>query len=215
MALTVDERLAKLEQTLGLPSGPVDIEPVDARVEKLVESFDKVLSNHKDPSQQSSLSEDLSECQRLGRILEPTGGILASAASSNSTLHEVPYIYRRQEILAQYDQLRNALEQLATMKQWLSASNPQLAKEIQACSAKEGEQISMKHVNNSPIFNNAGFQFAADASNQLRVEEASKKIVSLNEKAMELMNRCDLLIEHYYTIIKAVNEKLLLLQESI
>lgn len=224
MTLSIDERLNKLEMTLGLSvtitDSSVSTTPIHSRVQSLVESADKLLPQgfpHQTQTQQqqSNLSTNLSEIQRLGRMLEPTGGILASAVSSTNSVQDYPYIYRRQEILAQHDQLRHALEQLSSIRQWISVSNPHLTKEIQQCSSMEGKQISMAHIVNSPIFNNAGFQFASNSNNQVRLETASKRITSLNEKALELMDHCDLLIEGYYTIIKAVNEKLLLLQDSV
>jgi len=228
MTLSIDERLNKLELTLGLSSSvtrtdsSVSTTPIHSRVQSLVESADKLLpqgfphkSQTQQQQQQSNLSNNLSEIERLGRMLEPTGGILASAVSSSNSIQDYPYIYRRQEILAQHDQLRHTLEQLSSIRQWISVSNPHLTKEIQRWSSMEGKQISMAHIVNSPIFNNAGFQFASNSNNQVRLETASKRIISLNEKALELMDHCDLLIEGYYTIIKAVNEKLLLLQDSV
>ena len=148
-------------------------------------------------------------------MLEPTAGILASALNSANSIQDSPYIYRRQEILAQHDELRRALGQLSTIREWIAVSNPQFTKEIQQCYPIEGKQISMTRIVNSPIFNNDGFQFASNSSNEVRLEHASNRLISLNEKVLELMDHCDLLVEGYFTIIKAVNEKLLMLQDSV
>jgi hypothetical protein len=68
------------------------------------------------------------------------------------------------------------------------------------------------HVVSAPIL--SGSSFAADALNVKRLNALSVDVLDAKERSMHLANKIDSMMDRYYDVITAVNEKMVLVQEE-
>lgn len=234
---TIDDRLKKLELELGLCSNNVDKNGVDEqamdvslRVNHLLESTNLLLQQHSKPLPSSSgnfhtknnnssapsksLEDALLHCENLARSMDAScnGLLLAVTSSSNDSYTTAPLIYRKQEVLARCEELEVALDQLASIRDLVSISNPNLIQNLQQCG--KNSDVSLDHVDNAPILVSPSFTFAVEDVNKERLKDITTRVTNISDRMDELTKKCDDLISLYYRLISAVNEKLSLFQES-
>ncbi len=220
-----------------------NVDDVHGRVENLCKSIDSQITL-------STIASNIQRCNTLANQLSPSGLLLtscgrdgsSSSSSGNGNVNASVYVYRRQEILARYDDLRYALEQLASIRDLLLISNPSLAKELQSkkgvveggdggedviisnSDKKNGMNsnmnmsssdttISMDHVASAPILASPSFTFASDPKNIQKLESLATDAVDINDRSTALAQRVDDMVDRYYSILSAVNERLILMQE--
>jgi len=230
MTSSIDERLTSIELCLGITSSTSDsaaAEQISDRVQSLYEStnslFQSQQSNSNNGKSSSTLEKKLSECQRIASKLDIHGLIFTSSLSSNEKYTAAPLIYRKQELLARSQDLEYALEQLAKIRDLLSISNPNLTRELpkkiesnnNTNSSNGGQEIPLDHVADAPIISSPSFTFASDEMNQNKLNNLSTRILDVNDRATILVQKYDHLINTYYTLMTAVNEKLVLYQEAL
>jgi hypothetical protein len=227
MAASIEERLTILESELGLTSSlssgfdeeqQTSLE-ISSRVQSLLKTTSTLLQNHTTQQHNSkhstptiSLERSLSECKSLAQSLDSAGLILASTSSSNDLYTAAPLIYRKQEVLARSQELQNALEQLANIRDLLSFSNQDLMRDLQT--RKSGEDVSLDHVANAPILASPSFTFASEDVNRNRLDDITTRVLSIHDKTNILAHKCDDLISVYYRLMSAVNEKMVLFRDS-
>jgi len=149
---------------------------------------------------------------------------MMSTPSSNDVYTTAPLIYRRQEVLARSAELERALEQLGSMRDLLCLSNPSLMKEIQKTNANlqsnsnssssSSSSSLLDHVSNAPIISSPSFTFATEEENKKRLEDVTAKVIGIHDKAEKLSRKCDDIINVYYKLMTAVNEKLVLYHDE-
>lgn len=155
---------------------------------------------------------EVQTCSKLSQELAPSGLILNYPTT---VLDPTPLIFRKQEVLARYDQLKSALEQLAQIRDSLLISNPKLAKDLQRTSEGGTKvQISLDHIASAPILSTEEFSFASDEQNVQRLDDCIQKAITVNQKVISLVERVDVLVERYSNAIQTMNEKMLLLQDD-
>ena len=224
MSASIDRRLSKIEAALGihdavdhikthdsnsedanaLTSGDSPTVNLQSRIQKLQESTDFM-------HQESSLTSSLNECDRLARDLSPSGLLLTTDAANPSSSES---IHRKQEILARYEELQNAFEALEKMRDLLIISNPSLAKKEAGKGNTGDSSISVDHIVSAPILSSSSFTFAADPVNENRLESLSRDVLDVRERSYQLSRRVDAMVDRYYSIMDAVNEKMVSLQEE-
>ncbi len=210
---------------------------VHGRVDNLCKSIDAHVTL-------STVASNVQRSNELANQLSPSGLLLTSTLTSSNNINRdgtgssnnvnvnvnaSVYVYRRQEILARYDDLRYALEQLANIRDLLLISNPLLAKELQSKkgSVSGGDvdgngnkndmnidtTISMDHVAAAPILASPSYTFASDPNNIQKLESLAHDVVEINDKSTALAQRVDAMVDRYYSMVSAVNERLILMQE--
>lgn len=174
-------------------------ESIQSRVDKLKESTQFFF-------QESSLASKLRECDKIAQELSPSGLLLTvDTATSSASVH------RKQEILARYEELQNAFESLEKIRDMLLISNPSLAKQ----SDSGGEnQLSADYIMSAPILSSSSFAFASDPKNEERLKMLTHDVWDARERSYNLSKRVDALVDRYYSVMDAVNEKMVLLQEE-
>ena len=144
---------------------------------------------------------------------------MSSTPSSKEIYTTAPLIYRKQEVLARSTDIERALEQLADVRDLLCLSNQNLARELQSQkSSTAGTNINtalassslLDHVNNAPILSSPSFTFATEDVNLTRLGGVTSKVVDINDRTDRISRKCDDLVNVYYKLISAVNEKLVL-----
>ncbi len=195
----------------------------------------KTSTNSSTTSNIIPLEQTISECEKLFRSLDSStpfssnvtdnassplssGLILMSTPSSNDVYTSAPLIYRKQEILARSEELERALEQLANMRDLLCLSNQNLTRELQRQKSTAGANVNtasassslLDHVSNAPILSSPSFTFATEDVNIKRLKDVTTKVVNLSDRTDKISRKCDDLVNVYYKLISAVNEKLVL-----
>jgi len=215
---TVEQRLNQIEATLGFEnlarngserssSNSSYNQDVQTRLQSLLDSTSSLLKE----SPNSALDITLKECDELARDLSPSGLLLKSDAATSSSVG----VYRKQEILARFEELESTFELLAKIRDLLMTSNPTFAKDLQARTSKGGsDPISVDHIVSAPILTDSSFTFAADAVNVKRLNTLAADLLDAQERSMSLANRVDAMLDRYYAAMTAVNEKMVLVQEE-
>ena len=231
-------RLYNLEQMLGFDSPLAvessgsaaqnnDLTQISSRVQTLLDKTKLRLQSNNNAAQPSSsniLEEDLDGLINLNNLEQSI--FLASAVSNDiNSNNSKPLVYRKHELLARSEELQNALEEIATIRDLLCVSNPKLTKELQhsntAIFPKQKQQqlsrsqkrISIESVTNAPIIISPPYMFAEQRDNQDKLKELSERIERINDRVVNVTAKCDAVIGTYYNLISAVNEKLILRQE--
>lgn len=224
-----EERLSMLEMLIGLDKPFEELNSADGeetkkladialRVQNLCDGSKTRLKNHSNSS--ASQENDLDEfnLNSIEQNLDIPPLLLASASSTATSSGEVndskPLVYRKQEVLARSEELGNALEQMATIRDLMCVSNPKLLRELQILRQSKGNELSMEHVGNAPILISSPLMIAGAAQNQEKLMELSEKVVNIHKRAAKVTSKCDAIIGTYYKLIFAVNEKLILNQEE-
>ena len=181
------------------------VENLEGRLEHLIDKINSQVP-------QSHVVQ-VQSCSKLSHELAPSGLILNYPTT---VLDPTPLIFRKQEVLARYDQFKFALEQLARIRDYLLISNPKLSKDLQNTS--EGgtkTQISLDHIVSAPIMFTEGYAFASDEKNVQRLDDCIQKALIINQKVQSLVERVDVLVERYSNAIQSINEKMVLLQDDL
>lgn len=213
---SIENRLNRLEAAISVSQShrtdpPHEIShessetPLEQRLQKLCQTIPtKIPPNH---------CSDVQKNMNLLQSLAPSDMILNQPASTVAQ-DPAPVIYRKQEILARYEQFENALEQLARIRDLLAIMNPRFSKDIQKSESGEaGVQILMDHILSSPIISGPEFAFASDEANLQRLNTCIEETLEIHQRSLVLANRVDVIVERYSHAINVVNQKLLLLQE--
>jgi len=216
---TVEQRLNQIEATLGFEnltqngserstSDSSYHQDVQTRLQSLLDSTNSLLKE----SPNSALDITLKECDELARDLSPSGLLLKSDAATSSSVG----VYRKEEILARFEELESTFELLANIRDLLMTSNPTLGKDLQARTSKGGKSdpISVDHIVSAPILTDSSFTFAADAVNVKRLNTLAADVLDAQERSLNLTKRVDAMLDRYYAAMTAVNEKMVLVQEE-
>jgi len=217
---TVEQRLNQIEATLGFENltqngserstsdSSYHQDDVQTRLQSLLDSTNSLLKE----SPNSALDITLKECDELARDLSPSGLLLKSDAATSSSVG----VYRKEEILARFEELESTFELLANIRDLLMTSNPTLAKDLQARTSKGGKSypISVDHIVSAPILTDSSFTFAADAVNVKRLNTLAADVLDAQERSLNLTKRVDVMLDRYYAAMTAVNEKMVLVQEE-
>lgn len=208
--MNIEERLNLIESKIGLSArvDRDDNEPetsVESRLDTLLDSIQTKLDESSNPD----ISKTIQNCNNLAKELSPSGLLLQSEANSYSS------IYRKQEILARYEELVKALDLLAKIRDVLIISNPNLSREIQA-NAAEGasKQVSSDNIISAPIISDSSFTFAVDPKNEERMKGLIADVMLLKQKSIELSNKVDYMLDRYYDAMTAINEKVVLISQK-
>lgn len=208
--MNIEERLNLIESKIGLSArvDRDDNEPetsVESRLDTLLDSIQTKLDESSNPD----ISKTIQNCNNLAKELSPSGLLLKSEANSYSS------IYRKQEILARYEEVVKALDLLAKIRDVLIISNPNLSREIQA-NAAEGasKQVSTDNIISAPIISDSSFTFAVDPKNEDRMKGLIADVMLLKQKSIELSNKVDYMMDRYYDAMTAINEKVVLISQK-
>jgi len=204
MSTSIEQRLNCLEAALGI-KGSDDAPDIQSRVQTLLESTNSQTS-------QAYLDSNLKECDKLARELCPSGLLLTSATTD--PINASAGLARHEELLARYEELQNAFEKLAKIRDTLMISNPALAKELQAKAGSGGKNESVDHIVSAPILASSSFTFAADPVNEERLNTLTDNILDVRDRSSSLARKVDGMVDRYYSVMNAVNEKMVLLQEE-
>ena len=225
----ISRRITALELCLGL-NGEYDTSstservhvPADfsSRIDRLHSDLDILFSSN--DTLHFSLQSELDSCENLAKTLCPSGLLLAS--SNNPTdVSEGPLFYRRQEILARWEDLQYALHTLAEIRDLMLRSYPQLTKALQenqqrqqsAAAANAYPSNIQQLILSAPIISSATFDFASESKNIDRLFMVTQRFSELDERVNNLTQRADDLIERYYSIMSIVNDKFTLAIEDL
>jgi len=204
--MSIEDRILSLEVSFGVSASNASVKKdvVETRVQSLLDST-RALS-----SKDHNLNMD--KCNALARELDPSGLLLATNVASGSHSNTVPYIFRRQEILARSQELKRCLEQLGEIRNLLLISNPSLAKQL---NDNNNNKLSIEHVVSAPIVSSPSFSFASDSVIKQRLDCVTSTMLAMNERVEILTQKSESFIEQYYKIMAAVSEKMVLLEESL
>ena len=156
---------------------------------------------------------EVETCIKLSHELAPSGLVLNYPTNVSDPS---PYVFRKQEVLARYEQFKSALDQLTHIRDFLLFSNPNLAKDLQNTSKGGTKQhISFDHIASAPIISTENFVFAADEQNVQRLDDCIQKAITVNHQILSLVGRVDALMERYSNAIQSINEKMMLLQDEL
>lgn len=156
---------------------------------------------------------EVETCSKLSHELAPSGLVLNYPTNTSDPS---PFVFRKNEVLARYEQFKSALDQLAHIRDFLLISNPNLAKDLQNTSKGGTKQhISLDHIASAPIISTENFVFAADEKNVQRLDDCIQKAISLNHRVLSLVARVDVLMERYSNAIECINAKMILLQDEL
>ena len=211
MSTSIEKRLSHLETALGINENSAQSDTgsstdsdtqtdIQSRIHNLQESTNFFF-------QESSLTSSLKECDRLARELSPSGLLFTTDATNSSSS-----VHRKQEILARYEELQNVFEALEKIRDILLISNPSLAKK--SGGAGKTEDFSADHIVSAPILSSFSFAFAADPVNEERLNVLTKDVLDVRERSYNFSRRVDAMVDRYYSVMDAVNEKMVLLQEE-
>ena len=222
-------RISVLEASLGLSGSLEEVStdspsvklslPADfnSRIEALHHELQTRVSSQ--DTLHFSLQTELSNCENLAKNLDPSGLMLA-CSNNPSDVSESAFIFRRQELLARCEDLHYGFQTLAEIRDLLLRSYPQLTKAIQerqqnlspspSSYASNIEQLILT----APIISSSAFEFSSDPIHADRLETVTTNIMELYERASNLIQKADDLIERYYSIMAVVNEKLGLLMDE-
>lgn len=240
---SLDDRLSLLESKLGIGVGiesgddvtdtdttfGADAVDISSRVTWLLDSASSRLRQQKQEGGGMPMSVEgaLLECEALAASLEASGLLFHTASTSSgdnpspslNASTSTPVIYRKQEVLARSEELQRAMSQLAKIRDLLSISNQKL---IQALQQKNDSNIIIyngngsisEHVANAPILVGPSFHFASDDVNKQKLVDLNSRIIHVSEETNRLTAKCDHLINVYYKLIHAANQKFILHQEG-
>lgn len=205
--MNIEERLNLIESKIGLLAS--DNEPKTTSVESRLDTLLDSIQTKLDESSNPDVAKSIQNCNNLAKELSPSGLLLKSEANSHSS------IYRKQEILARYEELVKALDLLAKIRDVLIISNPNLSREIQA-NAAEGtsKQVSTDNIISAPIISDSSFTFAVDPKNEDRMRGLTADVMQLKQKSIELANKVDYMLDRYYNAMTAINEKVVFLSQK-
>lgn len=218
MTSSVEKRLRSIEASLGITDGRVSNgkdagknngRDISDRVDSLLSSTNSLLDNS---SRHPNVASDIQTCHKMARELSPAGLLLATASVDSVNASSGVFVYRRQEILARFEELQDALETMARIKDLLLVSNPSLAKELQ--NKNSGERISLDHITSAPILASPSYTFASNPTNKERLEALADGVIEVNDRSTALVQKVDFMVDRYYTAINAINEKLNTIQEK-
>lgn len=208
--MNIEERLNLIESKIGLSArvDRDDNEPetsVESRLDTLLDSIQTKLDESSNPD----ISKTIQNCNNLAKELSPSGLLLKSEANSYSS------IYRKQEILARYEEVVKAIDLLAKIRDVLIISNPNLSREIQANTAEgASKQVSTDNIISAPIISDSSFTFAVDPKNEDRMKGLIADVMLLKQKSIELSNKVDYMLDRYYDAMTAINEKVVLISQK-
>lgn len=208
--MNIEERLNLIESKIGLSArvDRDDNEPetsVESRLDTLLDSIQTKLDESSNPD----ISKTIQNCNNLAKDLSPSGLLLKSEANSYSS------IYRKQEILARYEEVVKAIDLLAKIRDVLIISNPNLSREIQAKTAEgASKQVSTDNIISAPIISDSSFTFAVDPKNEDRMKGLIADVMLLKQKSIELSNKVDYMLDRYYDAMTAINEKVVLMSQK-
>jgi hypothetical protein len=202
----MEKRICALEASVFSNKSQTPImENLESRLQHLIDKINSQVPH--------SHVVQVQSCSKLSQELAPSGLILNYPTMA---LDPTPLIYRKQEVLARYDQFKFALEQLAQIREYLLISNPKLAKDLQNTSEGGTKvQISLDHIASAPIIITEGYAFASDEKNVQRLDHCIQKALIVNQKVHSLVERVDVLVERYSNAIQSINEKMALLQDDL
>ena len=213
---TIEERLNRIECTLGFVQDDASEssdsascrQNIKSRLQSLLDSIQTLLNE----SSQPALDNDLKECDDLARDLSPSGLLLKSDIGISSSAG----VYRKQEILARFEELENTFELLARVRDLLMISNPTLAKDLQTRASKAGKSdpILVDHLISAPILSGSSLTFASDALNMKRLNALTVDVLDVRDRSSHLAKLADDMMDRYYAAMTAVNEKMVLVQEE-
>lgn len=183
---------------------------LQSRTDNLLDSISSLFGEN------LSVGSKLDEIDDLSSTLCPPGLLLNSMHALNSS--SSGGAYRKQEILARYDELLAAFELLEKIRDLITVSHPSLVKKLQVAeTAVGGVKVEglLDDIASAPIFASSSFDFAADPSNRKKLSDLTKEVMSLREKSLSLSERMDHMIDDYYSKMSAMNEKMVILKEGL
>ena len=232
MEFSIEQRLRAIELSIGNVDA-IDKEnqqDVSQRINAINDSIfsDQKRENGNPPlatSTATTLESDLIECQNLYNELDPSCLLLESSVSLNKkgdgslSVNNIsaPHVYRRQEVLARSEELKDALEKISQMRDSLLVSNPRLSKHLQEKMKSENGNIlsADRLIAEAPVFSSDAYGFASNSATLNRLSGVSNRVLEANEKAEILTKRFDSILDCYYKIINLVNEKMILTNECL
>mmetsp|Transcript_18183 Transcript_18183/g.24124 ORF Transcript_18183/g.24124 Transcript_18183/m.24124 type:complete len:255 (-) Transcript_18183:400-1164(-) len=158
----------------------------------------------------SSLERDWKESKKLAAELDPGSFLARQGLPTNDSAGapasvSAPMIYRRQEILASSDFLKDGMEQLNLAREALLLSS-----DIEKVPLPPQERYTK-----SAILSSGRYDYAMDDSVQTRLEDVAIKIKSLQKRSVAASNKMDELVDRYHMVMEAVSEKIVLADEEI
>ena len=239
----IESRIAVLEKLLGI-SGTVDntspTSDINSRIDLLLSKSDQAPGTALSPpaSLADRLGEDLAICDRLFQKLNPGSALTHQGAAS----FEKPFLYRRQEVLASRDSLREDLDRLGRIRDLILASttaagaaanlDPQpvplvaaggkvgarsgsAGPKSQQRPQREGGQSSAERFVNSSLLTSDRYGYACESEALRRLNAVTLKVSDVSRRASEVMTTVDDLIVRYHKMMTAVSEKLVLADEEL
>jgi hypothetical protein len=197
---SMESRLLALETSLGL------LQPTNSNSSSINNPTNKnntrELSSRLDALEHKfqSFSTPLtiwSESDALLQELHPLAGLSYQEPSSNT--RNDPIMYRRQQVLASADDMKRDFSQLNTIMNLLLI-------------AQSTKKLSEEQVFNAPIITSAA---CADPNSTARLETLLLDIAITRQQTMAMANRVDSLIQTYHTIVMALSERMLLLNQTL
>jgi len=216
MTSSIEKRLRSIEASLGITdgrklngkdAGKKNDRGISDRVDSLLSSTHNLLDKSS-PHGHANVASDIQTCHKMARELAPAGLLLATASIDSVNASSGVFVYRRQEILARFEELQDALETMARIKDMLLVSNPSLAKELQKKNSSSGERISLDHIVSAPILASPSYTFASNPTNVERLEALADDVIDVNDRSTALVEKVDGMVDRYYTAINEINETL-------
>jgi hypothetical protein len=182
---------------------------LETRIDTLLDSCNSL---YKDSSH---LHVELDDINILAQDLSPTGILLHSVNLAGSS--SLGGTYRKHEILARYDELTMTFELLDKMRDLVIFSNPSLARKLQQMKNAESAGIIQGLIDDivtAPIISSTSYSFAADPVNRKRLSDLTSEVLKLREKSLCLSKQLDNIIDDYYSVMIALNEKMAILRDD-
>jgi hypothetical protein len=189
---TIEARLRALEAFLSVTSETRSPEDVTSRIGALETKLNSLTSNLQGDTPLKQLWE---ESDKLMRELDP------GTALTHQQQIAAPILYRRQEILASAESLRRDMGQLMEILTLLSIGQPQIIGE---------DPLSEMQVTKAPILAVA----PPSKVEEERLQHLEVNLQEMHDKMKNFAARLDKLVAGYHSLVTAVSEKIVLVDET-
>jgi hypothetical protein len=189
---SIELRLASIESKLGILHGAQRIPEPD------IQSRLKDLKALYEAKTDEAFRESCSESDRLMRELD-AGTALTHQTSVSST----PLYYRRQEVLASADSLKQDMDQLSQMLNLLLVSQP--PRDESKGPLREEEVTNAPIVNLTPV----------SREDEKRLDVLQANVAELQSRTRNVAGRVDSLLNLYYSLMSTSSEKMVLADEEL
>lgn len=211
-------RLAALELRIGtsLLSSPSHQDDVASRLDNLL----RIEANRRPPAPSTAKASDASldtkratlhqEFRTIDRLLsELAMSPLAGPAASVGGNANAPLLFRRQEILASSNSMKQDMELLSRIR------------ELTMIGVKVNDSNKYKSSNNEsnvvncPIIASERYNLPSDPEAKERLERLCFRVAELHKRSAAVSIRADRMLDSYGQIMMALSEKIVLAEEQI